>query len=169
MKKVKEIPEEIFEHVKYDESSESGLVWIKPKQGRRVGGKAGNKDKSTGYWVIGFSGKQYKCHRVIYKLFNKKNIQHTTIDHHDRNPSNNTIENLRIASSNEQKWNTGIPKNNTSGIKGVYYNKNANKFMAYVSINGKQNNLGYFDDKYEAERVVKKKREELHKEFASNK
>jgi hypothetical protein len=169
MRKAKEIPEEIFEHVKYDENSPSGLVWIKPKQGRRVGGIAGCKHKITGYWLIGFNGKIYFCHRVIYKIFNKINIQDTEIDHEDRNPDNNKIENLRIATRSEQNFNQGIRSNNTSGIKGIHWHKRYNKWVARISVNGKRHHLGYFDDKYEAERAVIKKREELHGDFASNK
>jgi hypothetical protein len=169
MKKLLEIPQELLEHLEYDENSPSGLFWIKPI-GRKikVGGIAGTKNKATGYWRIRFQGIKYLCHRVIYKLHNKINIQHITVDHHDKNPSNNTIENLRIATRSQQSYNRGIPKNNTSGIKGVGWHKKANKWQAYIRKDGKQYFFGYFDDKYEAEKVAIKAREELHKEFACN-
>jgi hypothetical protein len=167
MKKALEIPEELLENVEYDENSPSGLIWIKPNHGRKLGDKAGCKN-NRGYWQIGFSGKLYQCHRVIYKLFNKINIQNTTIDHEDRNPDNNTIENLRIANDNEQKFNTGIPITNKSGIKGVHWRKDINKWRAQIEANGKYYHLGYFDDKEEAGRIIKKKRDELHGEFANH-
>ena len=165
MLEILEIPIELLESVKYDEKSPSGLIWIKPKQKRKVGGIAGCKQKN-GYWVLKFNYKQYQCHRVVFKLHNKINIQHTEIDHEDKNPSNNTIENLRIASSSQQNCNTGIPRNNTSGIKGVYFHKKTNKWKAQIMVNGKNYHLGLFDCKYEAEKVAIKAREELHKEFA---
>jgi hypothetical protein len=167
MKKVLEIPQELLEHLEYDEASPSGLIWIKStNRSIKVGDIAGSKDKTTGYWGIKFRGKNYLCHRIIYKLHNKINIQHTEIDHEDKNPDNNKIENLRIATGNEQQWNQGIPKNNTSGIKGVHLHKQANKWHAQIQKNGKHYYLGLFEDIKEAEKVVMKAREELHGKFA---
>jgi hypothetical protein len=167
MTKVLEIPEEIFEYVKYDESSPSGLKWIKPKQGRKLGGVAGSKDKN-GYWQIRFSGKRYLCHRVIYKMFNKINIQNFQIDHIDNNPSNNNIENLRIATASQNSFNQKISSKNTSGIKGVYWNKNANKWKAQIMKNGKSHFLGYFDNLEDVRIAVEKARKEMHGEFANH-
>ena len=167
MLEILEIPIELLESVKYDENSPSGLIWIKPKQRRKVGGIAGSKHKATGYWQIGFQGKRYLCHRVVFKLHNKINIQNTEIDHEDKVRDNNTIENLRIASSSEQSWNTGIRKNNTSGIKGVSLHKRYNKWQAEIRKNGKRYHLGYFEDIKDAERVVSEARDELHGKFAN--
>jgi len=164
-----EIPQELLDNVEYDENSPSGLIWIKVrKKAHRinVGGVAGTKNKVTGYWSIGFQGKQYYCHRVVYKLHNKINIQNTEIDHHDQDKDNNTIENLRIATGNEQQWNQRIRITNTSGIKGVTWDKQRNKWRARIGVNGNTYNLGSFENKYEAEKVAIKAREELHGEFA---
>lgn len=43
------------------------------------------------------------------------------IDHIDRNPGNNAIANLRLATSQQQKWNKGVQSNSRSGLKGAYY------------------------------------------------
>jgi hypothetical protein len=40
-------------------------------------------------------------------------------------------------------------KNNTSGVKGVIYNKKNNKYRAFIRA-GKRIHLGYFRNKYEA-------------------
>jgi hypothetical protein len=163
-----EIPEELFEFIKYDEKSPSGLTWIKARKRIKVGDIAGYKNRFSGYWQLGFNYKVYKCHRIIYKIFNNINIQDIDIDHIDNNVGNNSIENLRVATESENMWNRKTPSTNKSGVKGVYFNKLNNKWHATISKNGKRYHLGYFDDINEAERIVKKKREELHGEFARN-
>ena len=53
-------------------------------------------------------------------------------------------ENCRWATKTIQVRNTRIPKNNTSGYKGVSYYKKTGKYIALISINKKQIHLGYF-------------------------
>ena len=60
---------------------------------------------------------------------------YANIDHIDRNPLNNCRTNIRFATLSEQQINQGIPRNNTSGVKGVYWHKRNNKWM--VMIDGK--------------------------------
>ncbi|WP_236523018.1 HNH endonuclease, partial [Escherichia coli] len=66
------------------------------------------------------------------------------VDHIDGNTSNNSIKNLRLASKAESSFNKGMFKNNTSGVKGVYWDKRNKKWMAYGTINGKMKNLGRY-------------------------
>lgn len=49
--------------------------------------------------------------------------------------------------------NSSPPKNNTSGIKGVTWNRNHKKWEAYISLHGKRKYLGNYDSKEEAEQV----------------
>ena len=54
--------------------------------------------------------------------------------------------NCRWATKSIQARNTKlIRKNNTSGFRGVYWNKRVEKWRAYLSIKGKMVHLGYFD------------------------
>ncbi|MGY8196563.1 hypothetical protein L1Q52_27435, partial [Klebsiella pneumoniae] len=53
---------------------------------------------------------------------------------------------LREATSQLNSLNTGIYKNNTSGSKGIYYNKRAKKWQAQILIDGKREYLGLYDD-----------------------
>lgn len=45
------------------------------------------------------------------------------------------------------------PKNNTSGVKGVTFNKNHGKWEAYISLHGKRKYLGNYDTIKEAEQA----------------
>ena len=57
------------------------------------------------------------------------------IDHIDENKSNNNVENLRWATNQDNQFNSGISKNNTSGFKGISYNKKLKKYSARICIN----------------------------------
>jgi hypothetical protein len=64
------------------------------------------------------------------------------VDHANCNTLDNRKENLRVCSNSDNLRNRGKPRNNTSGYKGVYWNGAANKWQAYISINGRSVYLG---------------------------
>ena len=66
------------------------------------------------------------------------------VDHIDNNPLNNHISNLRWASYQENSYNRKINIKNTSGVKGVHFNKNANKWEAKITIDGIKIHLGIY-------------------------
>ena len=68
---------------------------------------------------------------------------------HDKTLDNRK-SNLRPATKSEQSQNTGMFKNNTSGIKGVGWDKLHQKWRAYIGINHKTIYLGLFADKNDA-------------------
>lgn len=66
------------------------------------------------------------------------------IDHINHIPYDNRRENLRIVSVPQNQMNSKISLNNTSGVKGVNFDKNNNKWRSRISVNGKRINLGQF-------------------------
>ena len=89
-------------------------------------------------------------------------------DHWNGNGLDNRLSNLRPATPQENNYNERIPTTNTSGIKGVYWSNDKQKWHAQIKQGGKQHHIGYYDDIKEAERVVRAKREELHGAFANH-
>lgn len=71
-------------------------------------------------------------------------------DHIDRNPMNNRKSNLRDATQSQQCQNRNKTRRNNSGIVGVCYNKEQDKWIAYISIDKKQINIGRFNNKEDA-------------------
>jgi hypothetical protein len=89
------------------------------------------------------------------------------IDHINGNRSDNRIDNLRVASNNQNAWNRIANKNSTNPIKGIRLHKD-NKWEARIQVNKKSKYLGVFDDIELAELVVVEARNKYHKEFANN-
>ena len=90
----------------------------------------------------------------------------TIADHIDGNGLDNRRENLRPATNQLNQANRGPQVNNTSGFKGVYYDKARDKWRAQIMVHQKQHNLGRFDDKVEAARVYNKAAKKHFGEFA---
>jgi hypothetical protein len=88
------------------------------------------------------------------------------IDHMDGNGLNNSRSNLRAATNAQNLQNRGKQKNNTSGIKGVSWDKARSKWAAEIRSQGKRYHLGRFDTKEEAAEAYRKAAKKLHKEFA---
>ena len=72
------------------------------------------------------------------------------IDHIDGNPLNNRRANLRLASTSQNGMNRGKQANNTSGFKGVLFDKRAGRWMARICVNRKVKHVGYFHDAHSA-------------------
>ena len=58
--------------------------------------------------------------------------EYDNIDHIDRNPLNNCRTNLRFVTWREQTINRGMRRDNTSGVKGVCWDKHVNKWRAVI-------------------------------------
>lgn len=117
-----------------------------------------------GYYVVCVNKQTYFNHRIIWKLFNETDPIEQ-IDHIDGNVKNNKICNLREASKFQNKHNRRISKNNTSGYKGVIYNKNRNTYIATIMVNNKSIFLGSFNDPKDAHIAYSNAAINYHKEF----
>lgn len=141
------------------------LHWRANRSAMKAGQLAGHV-KTTGYTAVRINNKEYKAHRIIYLLHHGSLPDY--IDHIDGNRSNNKIENLRPATINQNNWNSKRPSQNTSGLKGVCWNKRHKKWFARVQINGKQLFIGYFNNLSDAETAIRNARESHHGEYAKH-
>ena len=87
------------------------------------------------------------------------------VDHINHITFDNRKSNLRICEHYQNRINSLPYKNNTSGRKGVYWDKTRNKWMVCITANKKTYNLGRYDDFDEAVRVREEAEEKYHKEF----
>lgn len=96
-------------------------------------------------------------HRLIaYNPKTKKRIRmhvllgYKNFDHIDKNELNNLHNNFRECTHQQNDFNRGLYSNNTSGVTGVCWHKQCQKWKAAIMIDGKTIHLGVFDDKNEA-------------------
>ena len=72
------------------------------------------------------------------------------VDHINNDFNDYRKSNLRICNNSENNRNIGLQKNNTSGITGVDWDKQHNKWRARLTIYGKEKQLGLFIKKEDA-------------------
>jgi hypothetical protein len=142
---------------------DGGLYWKSTTSNAiKVGDRAGYVT-SHGYRKIHFLDKQEYEHRLVY-LWHHGYIP-KEIDHINGNKLDNRIENLREVTHSQNAMNVKLKKNNTSGVKGVCWDKTRNKWKVKVSINNKTINCGRYDDFELAELVAIEARDKYHRQF----
>jgi hypothetical protein len=87
-------------------------------------------------------------------------------DHINLNKLDNQKSNLRICTNSQQQQNCPIRKDNTSGFKGVSWNKKIRKWEAYISCNRIRTRLGFHNSLEEAARAYDDAAFKLFGEFA---
>lgn len=104
-----------------------------------------------------------RMHRVIAGPADGKEV-----DHIDGNGLNNRKSNLRQATASENRRNQRLSKANSSGLKGVSWNKRESVWEAYIRVDGKKKSLGSFSNVDEAHAAYCRAAERFHGEFARN-
>ena len=76
--------------------------------------------------------------------------------------------NLRIATLSQQQHNHKMQRNNTSGFKGVTFDRSKGKYAARLKMHGVTRHLGYRTTANAASLLVVAERKRLHTDFACN-
>lgn len=137
-------------------------IW--PRTGRPSGREVLTTN-TQGYRIVRIMGRQYRVHRVAWLMMHGK-WPPELLDHANGNRTDNRLVNLREANRSENNCNRVMSLNNTSGFKGVTWNKYAKKWRAQIKAERKWRHLGYFDDAKEAHAAYCTAAEKLHGEFA---
>lgn len=83
-------------------------------------------------------------------IINELDKIHNPIDHINGNCLDNRKSNLRICTMSDNMYNTYRQRNNSTGVRKHIQKGKYISYQAYISINNKQINLGYFDTKEKA-------------------
>ena len=164
---LKDVEEEEFLPIDgFDNYSISNFGNVKNSKTNRIL-KLQNDRQGYKHIILSKKGKVklFKVHRLIGKVFLENPDNKQMIDHIDNNPANNNVKNLRWATSKDNSANQGKRINNKSGFKGVAYHKPSKKYVATISINGKNKHLGYFETAEQASKIYEAKAKEIHGEF----
>jgi hypothetical protein len=133
------------------------LTWLArgdPRFDNKMVGKAAGSVRPDGYVAVGFGGKSYLAHRLIWRLVHGE-WPEFEVDHINGDKADNRIENLRACTTAENRRNMPVRKNKTSRYVGVRKTRNAWS----VVVDSKYR--GYFTDEDEAGRYAAKLYAEL--------
>lgn len=125
----------------------------------RLGKQAGSCN-TKGHIQIRLDGTLYVAHRLVW-LYMTGEFPINQLDHIDGDKTNNKIANLREATNKQNQENVPLQVNNTSGYRGVSFDKRLKKFRAYVCHNRQQITLGFFITAELAAAAAKKARDQF--------
>jgi hypothetical protein len=150
---------ELFEY------KNGGLYWKVFTNSRApIGSKAGTFNKHNDRWYIRVNRVRYLEHRLIFLWHH--GWMPEQVDHIDVCRTNNSIENLRAATANQNQRNKPLQCNNTSGAKNVRFH--AGKWKVDLKVNKKLIHIGRFDNFELAELVAVEARNKYHGRFANH-
>ena len=158
MELTQKLVKELFEY------RDGGLYRKETKGGGVKGERFGSIDKKKRYRKGHINYKNFTEHRLIYLYFYGE--LPVSVDHINGDTTDNRIENLRKASLSQNQHNSKKNKNNSSGHKGVSWDKSKNKWKVAVWLKSKIVFQKVFHDFELACLVADEARNLYHKEYA---
>lgn len=106
--------------------------------------------------------KPHRAHRVSYQWLFGELAPGVLLDHTCHNKACVRPDHLRPVTNKQNTENVvGAQRNSKSGVRGVWWDKDASKWRAAVRHNRKLIHVGYFESIEDADAAVKAKRNEL--------
>ena len=142
-------------------------IWNKRFAGKKAGwlGKVGRGKNKSVRWHITLDGRQYLRSVIVWSLINGR-WPIDQVDHKNMDWTQDHSGNLRECTRSQQMANIGMRSNNTSGYKGVCWDKRRNRWTVRVSFGGKCVYQKYFDDDREGALAYDEMSVKHHGEFA---
>lgn len=156
------------DNIKYD--SETGyLWWTKPSRTRKLNKPIGGPH-TEGYLRFSLklpSGKRYSIltHRFCWFLYYGQ-WPKEMLDHINGIKTDNRIENLRLATDEENNRNRRSTKSSSSKYKGVSWHKRVKKWISKITLNCRAKHLGYYSSEKEAALAYDKAAREHFRDYA---
>lgn len=153
----------LIELLVYDPAT--GVFMNRVTRGRTAAGKVVGCSNNCGYTVIRLDDELYLAQRLAW-MWVYGQWPSDDIDHINGVRNDNRIENLRPATRKQNLENQALHPRNTSGHRGVSWDRRRQKWVAYVTHNRKRVQIGRFAGVDEAALAAKVKRDDL---FTHNK
>jgi hypothetical protein len=113
------------------------------------------------YAATYINNKLFLMHRLLLKATKGMIVDHINSDGFD-----NRKNNLRICTQSQNLANRNKQNNNTSGYKGVYWQKSVKKWSAHIMVNQKYINLGTYVNILDAVKAYNYAAKEYFGEYA---
>lgn len=150
--------ERLKELLDYD--PETGVFTHRQTKAAAKKGKQTGNVNSRGYVIISVLDKSYAAHRLAWLY--TYGYWPKTVDHINRDKSNNRLCNLREVTPAQNTWNAKLRANNSLGYEGVTKHKASNKYRARIQKHGKRITIGAFDTPEAANAAYIAAKEKLH-------
>lgn len=141
--KMQRIPEVEYVRLKLDYDPETGILRWRHNR-HSLDGKANIAGcvVTGGYRMIGFGGKRYMEHRIVWLHVYGEWPGDRDIDHINGDRCDNRIANLRLADRSHNNANRGVDVRNMIGLKGV--ERTNSKWRARIHKGGRRFELGVY-------------------------
>lgn len=106
-------------------------------------------------------------HRLVWEQVNGPIPEGFDVDHINGDKHDNRLENLRLATRSQNMCNRSKTTKNTSGLKGLSWDKHTGRWRSFLCLRGHQTSKR-FNCMLDAVAWLYRKRRELHGEFACN-
>jgi len=120
-----------------------------------------------GYKIVHLNDKSLRVHRLVAEAFIPNPENKPCVDHKNNIRDDNRIDNLRWATIKENCQNVSISSKNTSGYKGINWDKRSNRWRASIFENGLKVHIGYFELLDDAVKARQKKANEVFGEYTN--
>lgn len=161
------VDEDVYRRAKelLDYDPETGLFrWRERRSGPGKKGWFAGCKSSTGHCQIKVDGRTLKAHRIAYYIIYGE--LPPGIDHINEIKTDNRIANLRSATRSQNKANISRVCTNTSGVRGVSWHEQSQKWRAQIKVDGKVQYLGLFDCIHKGAQARRDAELEYYGEFA---
>lgn len=141
------------------------MVWrISTSNRNPVGSEAGTI-MANGYRAVTIDGQRHLGHRLAW--FYVHGSWPKELDHINRDRSDNRMVNLRLATRSQNNMNRSARSDNKSGVTGVTWHKQSQKWRATIHKNGKQIQIGMFETIEEAAKAYSLAAQDMHGDFSN--
>lgn|SRR5574343_154020 len=166
-RKILPLPPQTVLHELLHYDKRTGVFTWRKQTGRAVVGAEAGWLHSSGYVYVGVSGKYYKAHRLAWKYVYGEDPA-GLVDHIDRDPTNNRIKNLRLASEQQSNQNKRAYRNSSSGHKGVGWFAPTKKWRVRIQHEGRVIQVGCYEELTDALAARQREENRLHTHAVKN-
>ena len=159
----------------YDLSGEYGIGYT--SKGKEFYFDLEDYDKIKDYcWYYNDSGyvmaydtntnEHIRLHQLVMKsLHTEYDVDHKVHPPKPEHKIDNRKSNLRLVTRTENRMNTALRSDNTSGVTGVCWNKALDKWLSRITVNGHVISLGHYNDFESAVRARKEAEEKYFGDY----